>query len=150
MSNDKNNPGITINSNDHGSIIYHGGPNLGAGDTNPKKALGLKKVQLGLVPQSSIIYQALAMQDGARKYGPYNWRINKVDTMTYIHAAYRHLGAYLDGEELTPDTGVPNLGAVLACIGIIIDAKETGNLVDDRPVKGAAGKLIEATIKKGQ
>ena len=41
---------------------------------NPKKAHGDLKVPLQLVPASSIVYEALAMEDGAEKYGPYNWR----------------------------------------------------------------------------
>lgn len=110
--------------------------------TNPKDLLGVKKVPLHLVPPSSIIYQALAMQDGAIKYGPYNWRENKVICSVYIAAAMRHLQQYLDGEELASDSKKPHLGHAMACLGIIIDAKETGNMVDDRPLPGAASKLI--------
>lgn len=112
-------------------------------DTNPKDLLGIKKVQLNLVPPSSIVYEALAMEDGARKYGPYNWRTKKVKASIYIGACLRHVTQWLDGEELTVDTGVPNLGAAKACLGIIIDAMETGCLVDDRPPAGPASKLIE-------
>jgi hypothetical protein len=110
--------------------------------TNPKDLLGIKKVQLNLVPASSIIYQALAMEDGARKYGPYNWRANKVIASIYVAAAMRHLQAWYDGEQVASDSQKPHLGHALACIGIIVDALETGNLVDDRPLPGAAGKLI--------
>lgn len=116
--------------------------------TNPKDRLGLKKVQLNLVPPSSIIYQALAMEDGARKYGPYNWRANKVIASIYVAAAMRHLQAWFDGEEVAPDSQKPHLGHVLACLGILVDAKETGNLVDDRPLPGAAGRLIVQLEKK--
>lgn len=111
--------------------------------TNPKDSIGIKKVQLNLVPPASLIYQALAMEDGAKKYGPYNWRENKVIASIYVAAAMRHLGAWYDSEELAKDSGKPHLGHALACIGIIVDAKETGNLVDDRPLPGAAAKLIE-------
>lgn len=110
--------------------------------TNPKDLVGIKKVRLGLVPPSSIAYQALAMQDGAVKYGPYNWRANKVQCTIYLDAALRHLFAYLDGEDLASDSKKPHLGHALACIGIIVDAYETGNLVDDRPAKGAASKVL--------
>ena len=117
--------------------------------TNPKDKLGIKKVQLNLVPASSLIFQALAMEDGARKYGPYNWRANKVIASIYVAAAQRHLLQWFDShEELTNDSGVPNLGAALACIGIIIDAQATGNLVDDRPLPGAAAALIETWKRK--
>lgn len=116
--------------------------------TNPKDLLGIKKVQLNLVPASSIIYQALAMEDGARKYGPYNWRANKVIASIYIAAAMRHLQAWQDGEEVAEDSQKPHLAHALACLGIIVDALETGNLVDDRPLPGAASKLISKWEKK--
>jgi hypothetical protein len=116
--------------------------------TNPKDLLGIKKVQLHLVPPSSIIYQAQAMEDGARKYGPYNWRDKKVKATVYVGAALRHLLAYLDGEENAQDSGKPHLGHALACLGIIVDAKETGNLIDDRPLPGAAARLIAQLERK--
>lgn len=112
--------------------------------TNPKDLLGIKKVQLNLVPSSSKIYQALAMEDGAEKYGPYNWRSKKVRASIYVAAALRHLEAWHDSrEELAEDSQKPHLGHALACLGIIVDALETGNLVDDRPLPGAAAKLIK-------
>lgn len=116
--------------------------------TNPKDLLGIKKVQLNLVPASSIIYQALAMEDGAAKYGPYNWRENKVIASIYVAAAMRHLQSWLDGEENATDSKKPHLAHALACIGIIVDAKETGNLVDDRPLPGAASRLINEWEQK--
>lgn len=116
--------------------------------TNPKDLLGIKKVRLSLVPPASTLYQALAMEDGAVKYGPYNWRENKVIASIYIDAALRHISQWLDGEELASDSKKPHLGHALACLGIIVDAKETGNLVDDRPKTGAASDLIEKW-KKG-
>lgn len=116
--------------------------------TNPKDLLGAKKVNLHLVPPSSIIYQALAMEDGAKKYGPYNWRENKVVCTIYISAAMRHLQAFLDGEMNASDSNKPHLAHALASIGIIVDALETGNLVDDRPTPGSASALIAKWEKK--
>lgn len=116
--------------------------------TNPKDLLGIKKVQLNLVPPSSIIYQALAMEDGAVKYGPYNWRLNKVIATIYIAAAQRHLASWLDGEENAQDSQKPHLAHALACIGIIVDALETGNLHDDRPAPGCAAALIARLEQK--
>lgn len=118
-------------------------------DRNPKDLLGIKKVRLSLVPESSVIYQATAMENGADKYGPYNWRTKKVIASIYIDACKRHLGSWFDGEELASDSKVHHLAHAIACLGIIIDAKETGNLIDDRPTPGAASRLIEdLKIKK--
>ena len=111
--------------------------------TNPKDLLGVQKVRLSYVPPASTIYQALAMQDGARKYGPYNWRSKKVQAAIYIDAAKRHLDAWFDGEENADDSGYPHLGHALACIGIIVDALETGNLLDDRPLPGPTARLLK-------
>lgn len=110
--------------------------------TNPKDLIGSKKVPVHLVPPASVIYQAAAMADGARKYGPYNWRKNKVMASIYVDACLRHLYAWLDGEEVAADSGVPHIGHALSCLGILADAKETGNLADDRPTPGASARLL--------
>lgn len=119
--------------------------------TNPKDLLGIKKPRLSLVPPSGFVYAALALGNGADKYGPYNWRDKKVQTMIYLEAAMRHMLSYQDGEEFSSDTSnpqVPHLAHALACLLILIDAKETGNLVDNRPKPGAMGALIEKYTKK--
>lgn len=120
-------------------------------DTNPKDRLGVKKPRLSLVPPSGFIYAALALANGADKYGPYNWRDKKVQAMIYLEAAMRHILSYQDGEEVSSDTSnpaVPHLGHALACLLILIDAKETGNLVDNRPKAGSMGRLIDQYTKK--
>ncbi len=122
-----------------------------ADETNPKDIYGVKKPQLNLVPQTSIIYQALAMEDGAQKYGPFNWREKKVKASIYVAACQRHLAAWFDSrEELAQDSKRPHLGHAIACLGILVDAYETGNLVDDRPLPGAAAELVKKweAIKK--
>lgn len=116
--------------------------------SNPKDAIGIKKARISLVPATSVIYQALAMENGADKYGPYNWRDNAVRADIYVDAAMRHLFAWFNGEEEASDSGVHHLGHALSCIGIIIDAIETGNLIDNRPKPAPIGALIERTSKK--
>ncbi len=112
-------------------------------NSNPKDLIGITKIRLDLIPPASKIYQALAMEDGAVKYGPYNWREKKVSASIYYAALNRHMDAWFDGEENAQDSKKPHLAHAIACIGIIIDALETGNLIDDRPLPGAAAKLIE-------
>lgn len=112
---------------------------------NPKQIYGDKKPNLSLVPPTMEIPLALAMMDGAGKYGPYNWRYNPVEAMTYIAAARRHLGAYLEGEWLAPD-GVQHLGHVMACAGILLDAHYTGNLIDNRPPNMVRGLIEEVDV----
>lgn len=112
-------------------------------DTNPKDLIGITKPQLHLVPPVSMIYEAVAMEDGAKKYGPYNWRKKKVQLSIYISAAQRHIQAYWDGEDNARDSKKPHLAHAKACLGIIIDALETGNLIDDRPPTGPAPDVLE-------
>ena len=115
---------------------------------NPKDILGLTKPRLSLVPPPLMIYVARVMELGAKKYGPYNWRGNKVLATIYAEAAMRHLLAYLDGETLDPESGQPHTAHVAACMGILLDAEATGNLDDDRHTPGVAGRLItEMSVK---
>lgn len=118
-------------------------------ETNPKDLIGITKPDLALIPPASIIYEALAMQDGAAKYGPYNWRKKKVRAMIYLSALLRHTLALIDGQDIDPKSGKPHIGHAKACLGILADAKETGNLIDDRPIPGPAAELIEKyTVNK--
>lgn len=117
-------------------------------DINPKDLVGNIKPHVELVPPVGLLHASVAHLDGALKYGPYNWRTKKVRMLVYIAAAMRHLQELLDGDDWNTDTttGIRcrHEGNVLACMNIILDARETGNLIDDRPVKGAASNLIRA------
>lgn len=110
---------------------------------NPKDLVGIKKVSLSKVPATSIIHEALAMRDGAAKYGPHNWRENPVIASIYVDAAMRHILAWFDGEEVAEDSSVHHLGHAKACLGIILDAMESNTLGDDRPLPGAAARLLK-------
>lgn len=99
----------------------------------------------------AIAHGARAMMDGAAKYGPFNWRDNAVVASIYVDALMRHAAAWFDGEELATDSGVHHLGHVVANAAILLDALETGNLIDDRPPKGKFAEVLtrlNATVKK--
>lgn len=116
--------------------------------TNPKDKLGAAKPPLELVPASANIYESMVMRLGAAKYGPYNWRTKKVKRTVYLAAALRHILSALDGEDADPESGMPHEAHARACMGIILDAMATGNMIDDRPPKGAASRLIAEFTKK--
>lgn len=99
---------------------------------NPKQLYGDKKPPLSAIPLSAKLAELEAIYDGRLKYGPYNWRDQPVEAMTYVEAAMRHLELYKVGEEITRDTLVSNLGAVKACCSILIDAAVHGTLIDNR------------------
>jgi hypothetical protein len=122
-----------------------------APSVNPKERNGKQKPALGLIPPVALLHCATAFEDGARKYGAYNWREVGVESMTYVHAALRHLGNYLDGEEFASDSGVHNLGAVMACCAILLDCDSVGNLRDNRPRPGKSSQVQdELKAKKTQ
>ncbi len=123
--------------------------NTASDRTNPKDLIGAKKPRLSLVSPVGLVYEALAMANGADKYGPYNWRDKKVQAMIYLEACMRHLLAWQDGEEVAEDSQVHHLGHAKACIGILIDALETDSLIDNRPKPGAMAKVVERYTKKG-
>lgn len=114
---------------------------------NPKQAYGDLKVPLALVPSSALYYMGLAFKEGARKYGPYNWREKAVESMTYVNATLRHLYAWIDGEEIDPESGKPHLGLAMASLAIIVDSKETGSLIDTRPKPGRIGELLRSAME---
>lgn len=110
---------------------------------NPKQAFGDRKVPLHLVPTSAMVAIAMGLKDGAKKYGPYNWRTLDVETQTYVGAALRHLMAWQDGEDTDPDSGNNHLSHALASLAILVDALESGNVVDNRPPKGAGAFVLD-------
>lgn len=117
-------------------------------DNNPKTVLGITKAPLHLVPPSATYHLATAFADGAKKYGPYNWREKTVSSSVYIAAAKRHIDAWWDGEAVSRDAQVHHLAHALACLAIIVDAESVGKLNDDRPAPGAASDLQDAYANK--
>lgn len=115
---------------------------------NPKDQLGMMKLPMGLVSPIALAIESLCMVDGDEKYGPYNYRVSKVQAWIYLQAALRHIYAVMDGQDFDQVTGKPHLGYARATLGIYIDAWMTGNLIDNRPVKGLAGELIDAFSRK--
>jgi hypothetical protein len=114
--------------------------------SNPKDILGVKKVDSTKVPAIAIAWESLAMMDGAGKYNAYNWRANKVIATIYVAACKRHLDSWLEGQEEAEDSGCHHLGHARACLGILLDAQTTGNLIDDRPKVADSSSLYEKAI----
>lgn len=107
--------------------------------TDPKGEAGKAKAPLYLLPPEALRQASWAHSLGAAKYGPANWRSNKVKASTYLSAMMRHIAAYLDGEDHDAETSahagqpVSHLANVIASANILIDAKKNGTLEDDRP-----------------
>jgi hypothetical protein len=107
--------------------------------TDPKKAFGDAKLPLQIVPPLATAFIALGLAEGAKKYGPWNWRSTNVEVMTYIGGVKRHLDAFIEGEDIDPDSaeGKPHLAGAIASLAILIDALEGGFAIDNRPPPNA-------------
>lgn len=99
---------------------------------NPKDIQGQKKTPLRLIMPVAIAYLAHVMRVGAVKYSEYNWREKKIGHSVYLEAALRHIFLAMDGEDQDEETGLPHEAHAMACLAIILDAKESGSLKEDR------------------
>lgn len=109
---------------------------------NPKDRYGLAKVPFSLIPQSALVFLARGLGHGARKYGPFNWRVEPVQGRVYLEAAIRHLSLLLDGEDFDRDTGDHHGAFALSTVAIYLDSMVQGTLIDNRPLAGRTGDLV--------
>ena len=116
-------------------------------NTNPKDLIGSDKLPLHLFPQTANIYGALALLDGALKYGRSNWRVAGVRASIYYDAILRHLNKWFGGIDIDSDSGLPHLAHAIACIAILIDAKEANKLKDDRMYPVGYEKILKKMTK---
>ena len=101
-------------------------------DDNPKTAMGEAKPKISSTPTIGIREMGKVFELGAKKYGRYNWRLHQVSATVYYDAAWRHLSAWFDGEDLDPESGVSHLAHVMACMTILMDAQQHRMLNDNR------------------
>jgi len=100
---------------------------------DPKQEPGMKKVPFHALPFAVLAEDAVAHGEGALKYGRHNWRGGKVLASTYYAAALRHLVAWIEGEDIDPDSGLSHLTKARASLGVLRDAELQGCIEDDRP-----------------
>jgi hypothetical protein len=119
-------------------------------DTNPKDAVGTRKVPFSTVPAPYVAELGLAMLEGARKYGRHNYRAIGVRASVYYDAAMRHLTAWWEGEDIDPESGLSHLTKAGACLAVLRDSMRQGNWTDDRPPKTPAGWTKELNTKAAE
>jgi hypothetical protein len=120
-------------------------------ETNPKDARAASegRLQFSVIPWRAVpstpstpaewmVYTevALAMAEGAWKYGRHNYRVAGVRASVYFDAAMRHLVALELGEEIDPDSGVHHHAKAIAGLLVLRDAIIGGVCTDDRPPHG--------------
>lgn len=119
-----------------------------AAGVNPKDLVGRTKPGLHNLPLGPLFEVARAFDDGARKYGAFNWRGNPVLASVYFDAAQRHLSCWMHGNDRASDSGIHHLDHAMACLLIIRDAMQQGSLKDDRPQRNIPLDDILAQIAK--
>jgi len=121
-------------------------------DTNPKDAVGIKKVPFSTIPAPVIAEVGLAMLEGARKYGRHNYRASGIRASVYYDAALRHLAQWWEGEDIDPDSGLSHVTKALATLTVLRDGMLQDLWNDDRPPRSRvewralndmAAKIIE-------
>lgn len=103
---------------------------------NPKDAIGSKKVTLAVLPWRVLWQVALAMLEGALKYGRHNYRAAGVRASVYFDAAQRHIGDWWEGVDMDPDSNLHHLDKAIAALMVARDSMLEGNFIDDRPPRG--------------
>ena len=116
-------------------------------DSNPKDAVGTKKVPFSTVPSPVIAEIGNAMLEGARKYGRHNYRIVGVRASVYYDALFRHLTAWWEGEDIDRDSGVNHIVKAVATLVVLRDSMLNENWIDDRPPKVKTGWIQELNLK---
>lgn len=119
-------------------------------DTNPKDAVGTRKVPLSTVPAPVMAEVGLAILEGARKYGRHNWRVAGIRASVYYDATLRHLMAWWEGEDVDPDSGLSHVTKAIASLVVLRDAMLRDNVTDDRPPRTADGWVAELNAKAGE
>lgn len=121
--------------------------NNGSKPSNPKDSIGIKKTPMSTVPTGVMMEVGLAMLEGALKYGRHNYRAIGVRASVYYDATLRHLGAWWEGEDLDPDSGLSHITKAIASLVVLRDAMIQDKMTDDRPPKSPEAWLAELNEK---
>ncbi len=100
---------------------------------NPKDTIGIRKVSMSTVPAGVLAELAVAMTEGALKYGRHNYRVGQVRASVYYDAAMRHLMAWWEGENIDEGSALSHVTKAIASLVVLCDAIQQDRLEDDRP-----------------
>lgn len=101
-------------------------------DDNVKTAAAMGKPRISAVPAHALFELGAAMQNGADKYGLFNWRGTSVTATVFYDAIMRHLTLWYEGEDIATDSGCNHLAHVMANCAILLDAEKHNVFNDNR------------------
>jgi hypothetical protein len=90
------------------------------------------KPPVDLVPRELVEGAARAYGYGAGKYSRFNWLKGGLSQAQLLASAMRHLMAYLNGEDIDPESGESHLDHTAACLGMAMATKARNLGPDDR------------------
>lgn len=111
--------------------------------TNPKDAVGVKKVGLSVLPTRVLYEVALGCLEGALKYRRHNYRIYGVRGSVYYDATKRHLDSWWEGQDIDPASQLNHITKAISSLVCLRDAMLHENWTDDRPPKCKDGWIEE-------
>lgn len=126
--------------------------------TNPKDAVGIRKVPISCLPIRVLWRVGLAMMEGALKYGRHNYRAAGVRASVYFDAVVgRHLWSWWEGQDIDEESKLHHIDKAIAGLMVLRDSILEGNWEDDRPPRQAfsldelnahAGMLLDMHASK--
>ncbi len=115
--------------------------------SNPKDAVGVRKVTTFCISTPVEMELGLAMMEGGRKYGVFNYRAIGVLGSVYYDAARRHMSAWKEGEDIDPHSGIHHITKAMASLVVMRDAMIFGSFTDDRPPPAPEGWMEDMNAK---
>lgn len=112
-------------------------------DSNPKDAVGVRKVPFSVIPWPVVAEAGLGMLEGGRKYGRHNYREVGVRASVYFDGLFRHITAWWEGEDIDADSGLHHVSKAISDLMVLRDSMLSENWVDDRPPKVKNGWIQE-------
>lgn len=108
-------------------------------DTNPKDAVGVRKVCFSVIPWPVLAELGLALLEGARKYGRHSYRVAGVRASVYFDANLRHMTDWWEGVDVDKDSGLNHVTKAIASLVVLRDSMIQENWIDDRPPVSPTG-----------
>lgn len=121
-----------------GKIEFTQGQGGSSGESkpsNPKDAVGIKKVPFSVIPWGVIGELGIAMLEGALKYGRHNYRSVGVRASVYVDASIRHITSFWEGEDIDGPSRISHITKAIASLTVLRDGMMRDLWVDDRPPK---------------
>jgi hypothetical protein len=123
-------------------------PTVELPDGNPKTVYGMSKPGIEGVPVAPLFMVGEVMRLGIRKYGLTNWRHDPISASVYYNAAMRHIMTWWDGDNNDFESQQPHLAHAVACLLILMDARLSDDLIDDRPSAGLTSSYLDSQARR--